>query len=212
MIAAGAPRPEIPSAQEIAPLIGGGNVIANASSDAESRDFECTYELARNPDGSRSMNNASLSVTHYGDPAKAKSVFDGYVKSSVESTLDRPSIGSIPILRLEQGSTYTAFSDASVARVIHGTTLVTLAVVNMSRPLTEARSISSGPIKSAVWLFAPQAPHQNPMPRSVLRRGYPKTLTIGWPGIFWTTSSGPQRIPLLFILGLGIPFFLSALE
>jgi hypothetical protein len=102
-------RPDIPSAQEIAPLIGGGNVIAKVDSSAEPTDVECTYEYARNPDGSRSQNNATLSVTHYDSPAKARSVFDGYVTSSVEGVLDMPSFGSFPILRLEQGDTYTAF-------------------------------------------------------------------------------------------------------
>ena len=62
---AGDQRPDIPSAQEIAPLIGGGNVIAKVDSSAEPTDVECTYEYARNPDGSRSQNNATLSVTHY---------------------------------------------------------------------------------------------------------------------------------------------------
>jgi hypothetical protein len=143
MLAAGAgdQRPDIPSAQEIAPLIGGGNVIANVDSSAGSMDVECTYEHARNPDGSRSQNQATLSVTHYEDPAKARSVFDGYVTSSVQSMLDNQAFGffpfgyiHVPILRLEQGGTYTAFSDGDVARAVHGSTLVTLAVLNLSRP------------------------------------------------------------------------------
>ena len=37
------------------------------------------------------------------------------------------------ILRLEQGDAYTAFSDGGVARAIHGSTLVTLAVLDFSR-------------------------------------------------------------------------------
>lgn len=204
LIAAGTPWPEPPSAQEIAqeiaPLIGGGDVIANVTSAAGSGDFECDYEHARNPDGSRSMNTASLSVTHYEDPAQPKSTFDGYVKSSVDGLLDTPPIGAAPILRLEQGRTYTAFSDGSVARVVHGTTLVTLAVVDVSRPRSRSATYLQWSDQIRRLAFAPQAPPRNPMPGLVLRPGYPKNLPIGWPGIFWTISSGRQRMPFLWAL------------
>lgn len=86
--------PNIPTAQEIAALIGGGNVVAKATS-ASPLDIECTYEHARDLDGSRSKNSAILSVTGYPDPTQARKVFDDYVSSSVGSLLDTQSLGSI---------------------------------------------------------------------------------------------------------------------
>ena len=128
----------VPSAEEVASLIGGGNVLARITSYAGPTDLQCTYEYAPNQDGSHSKNNALLSVVSYSDANAARAIFDGYIRSSISALLGSKSLGSSRILRLEQGATYTAFSDGNVARAIHGTTLVTFALMDLSR--TRSRS------------------------------------------------------------------------